>query len=130
MARIRTIKPQMFRDDRFIDLSSDTVRLFFVALLTVVDDEGRAPYAPREIRREIFPDRVELDAAPILNELDRIGLVVLYEVDGKRYLAIRNFTKHQRIDRKTPSKLPTPPTSTQDDPQLDEPSASPRGLLD
>jgi hypothetical protein len=128
MARIRTIKPEMWKDDRFIDLSSDTARLFFIGLLNHVDDEGRAPYSPREIRREIFPDRVDLDVAPLLDELAHIGLAILYSVDGKRYLAIRNFGKHQRIDRKTLSKIPAPPDHLL--PQLDEHSTSEQRALD
>lgn len=43
--------------------------------------------------------------------------VVLYEVDRQRYFAIRNWTKHQRVDKPSKPRIPAPPEQeTQENP--------------
>lgn len=109
MSRIRTIKPEFFLDDELAELSA-LHRLLFVGLWTLADREGRLEDRPKRIRAQILPfDDGDTDA--MLADLARAGFVVRYEADGKRYLQVRNFTKHQRItgsEAESKSQIPAP----------------------
>jgi len=48
MARIRTIKPQFFMDEKVASLSHSCA-LFFVGLWTIADDEGKFRNSPRQL---------------------------------------------------------------------------------
>jgi hypothetical protein len=47
-----------------------------------------------------------------LGELDKVGCIQRYQVDGDSFLSINKWGVHQKIDKPTPSKLPTPPESS------------------
>jgi hypothetical protein len=52
--RIRTIKPEMWADEKVGQLSRDA-RLLFVGLITMADDEGRLRGCPAAILGHVFP---------------------------------------------------------------------------
>lgn len=107
MARIRTIKPEFWTDSKIVALPP-LARLLFIGLWNFADDEGRMPYEPVTIKLQILP----LDPTDLSEEigaLRRNSMLVVYEVDGKQYLQISNFEKHQKVDKRKPSKLPPPP---------------------
>jgi hypothetical protein len=55
---------------------------------------------------QVFPgDDIYIE--PLLNELISSGMLIPYEVDGRKYLNIKNFLKYQKINR--PSDSPRPP---------------------
>jgi hypothetical protein len=131
MARIRTVKPEFWSDERMSSVSLEA-RLLFLGLLNLADDEGRLRGHPSLIRGALFPydDIKATQVAGWLAQLERAGRVQPYQVDGESYLWVRNFAKHQRIDRPTPSKLPAPPEKSESTRRvLDEPSPSPRDEL-
>lgn len=105
MARARNIKPGFFRNADLVELSMEA-RLLFVGLWTLADREGRLDDRPKQIKMEIFPaDSVDCDA--LLNGLAATNMVARYEVDGKRYLQVVNFAKHQNPHRdEKPSTIP------------------------
>ncbi len=109
MARIRTIKPEFPQSESMGRVSRDA-RLLFIQLWTLCDDEGRSRGDARLIKGLLYPyDEVkfsEIDGW--LDELEREGCLVRYEADGSRYLSIRNWRIHQKIDKPTASKLPAP----------------------
>jgi hypothetical protein len=115
MARIRTVKPEFWEDEIIGRLSRDA-RLLFIATFNMADDEGRLRWTPAYVRAQafMFDDDLSLaDVARLMMELERAELVVSYE-GGKRdqrLSYVRNFTKHQRVDKPQPSKLPAPPLS-------------------
>ena len=122
MARIRTIKPETWTDEKFVALSP-LARLLFVGMWNFADDDGRMQYSPVTLKLQILPaDSVEI--SELLDEIRRESMVLIYEVDGKWYLQIVNFGKHQKVDKRTPSKLPPPPPNTQGAPP--NPAESPR----
>ena len=97
MARARNIKPGFFRNADLVELPMEA-RLLFIGLWTLADRAGRLEDRPKQIKMEVFPaDSVDVDAC--LNALAATGMVARYEIDGKRYLQVANFHKHQNPHR-------------------------------
>lgn len=114
MARIRTIKPEFFTSLTIADLPL-SARLTFIGLWTHVDDDGRCVDEPRLVRAAVWPldDLRAADVEADLRLLHDASLIVRYEAGGRRYLAVRNWREHQRIDKPKPSKLPAPADGTE-----------------
>lgn len=99
MARIRTVKPALFKDEELCDLPIEA-RYLFIGLFTQADRAGRLEDRPKLLKLEIFPwDTIEVPA--LLALLDG-RFITRYEVDGKKYIQINNFLKHQRPHPKEP----------------------------
>ena len=116
MARIRTIKPDAFKSESLSNVSRGA-RWTFAGLWTYCDDAyvGRAD--PRLIKAELYPlddattaEVVEQDLA----ELEQAGCLHTFQWGGKVYLHIPGMAVHQKINRPTPSQLPTCPCLTRD----------------
>jgi len=105
MSRARNIKPGFFRNEDLVELPFET-RLLFIGLWTLADREGRMDDRPKKIKMELFPaDAVDVDA--LLNQLAATDMLVRYVVDGKGYLQITNFARHQNPHRdEKPSSIP------------------------
>ena len=111
MARIRTIKPDFWTDEKIVELSP-LARLLFIGLWNFADDDGRMPYSTPRIKLQILPaDAADISA--LLGEIRGKSLIDVYVVDDKEYLHICQFSKHQKIDKRTPSKHPNPPIPTE-----------------
>lgn len=106
MARIRTVKPEIWQDEDLAEVS-ETAMLLAIGLLNHADDEGYFKANPALIRAAVFPLRepsVSIQCA--LDELSNIRFVVLFEgSDGKAYGMVRKFADHQKVNRPTPSKI-------------------------
>ena len=113
MARIRQVKPEFFLDDEVAALCTRDTRLCFLGMWTITDREGRLEYRPARIKAQVFPYDDDITSQSVSQFLDQLisgGFIIPYEIDGKRYLWIPNFTKHQHFHRdEQPSKLPEPP---------------------
>lgn len=107
MARIRTIKPEFWSDEKLTECSL-SARLTFIGLWSFADDEGRMEFQPVRLKMQIFPcGTVALTKlTEYFGELTERSLIRRYVVDGKEFLDIPGFAKHQRINRPTPSRLP------------------------
>lgn len=111
MPRIRTIKPEFFSHEE-LSAKSAYARLLAIGLLTLADCEGRLRWVPMQVHSQVFPWEAEVKIEVLLSELIDCNYVVHYEVDGKRYVEICNFKKHQRLSGKEASfdsRLPPPP---------------------
>lgn len=108
--RIRTLKPEIWQDEKIGALSRDA-RLLLVGLVTMADDEGRIRALPASIIGHIFPyDRgASRKLRSWLDEVLATGIVTEYVHESVPYLAFRHWNRHQRINRPTPSLLPAPP---------------------
>lgn len=107
MPRIRTIKPSFWSDEKVVELSP-LARLYFIGLWNFSDDYGNLEYSPKQLKMRIYPgDSVNIEA--LTEELLTHEIVLQYEVENKKYLHIRNFTKHQKINRISTEKCPPPP---------------------
>lgn len=106
MARIRTIKPEFFKDEKIDDQLSDTLKLLWIGIWTLCDREGRLEDRPKFIKAEVFPYKsINIDAA--LTELHDKGFIHRYSTDGKRYIQSKNFLKYQRpYHKEPPSEIP------------------------
>lgn len=91
--RARNIKPGFFKNEQLLECSM-AARLLFPGLWMMADRNGYLEDRPKKIKIEIFPaDNVDIPS--LLQELSDNGLIIRYEVDGKRYIYIPNFAKHQ-----------------------------------
>src|SRR5690242_17518335 len=99
MARIRTIKPEFPQSETIGKLSRDA-RLLFIQLWTVADDSGRLRGNIAYLSGALYPydDDARDKIGDWLTELERAGCVRCYQVEGKQYIDIPSFLKHQRID--------------------------------
>lgn len=114
MPRMRTIKHGFFTSEQLADVSFDA-RLLFAGLWVLADRQGRLEDRPRKIKAELFPYE-EVPVNSRLDDLQRVGLIVRYEVDGNRYIQITGFSKHQSPHPKEPtSVIPPVPEACKDD---------------
>ncbi len=109
MARIRTIKPEAFISESLAAVSLTAERTFF-GLLTQADDHGRHRDHAAIIAGALWPLRPEhtpLDVEDDLQQLADAELICRYTgEDGKPYLHITGWRRHQKIDRASRSRHP------------------------
>lgn len=112
--RIRSIKPEFWRSPDISCLSIED-RLLFVGLWSYVDDNGVGEDRESMIAADLFADDLSRDPRETfarvsrgLSNLFSAGRIVRYEVDGRRFLAVDNWTKHQRIDKPAKPRFPAP----------------------
>lgn len=112
MARIRTIKPEAFVSESLAEVSVTAERTFF-GLLTQADDQGRHRDHAAIIAGLLWPLRpghTPVHVEDDLNQLQSAGLVCRYTgCDGRGYLHVVTWDKHQKIDRPSQSRLPACP---------------------
>jgi len=109
MARIRTIKPEFFKNEDIAEMPAMT-RLLFIGLWTQSDREGRLMDRPKRLKAEIFPyDNYDVNKG--LDELQKKGFLIRYKVNVNvtdrvlspeqpeeqlSIIQIVNFLKHQQ----------------------------------
>lgn len=107
MARARNIKPGFFSNDRLAEINP-LGRLLFAGLWTIADRAGRLEDRPKKIKAEVLPYD-DCDADAMLDELAGKDFLLRYQADGKRYIQIINFAKHQNPHKKeAESTIPAP----------------------
>lgn len=109
MARIRTIKPE-FPESESMGRVSREARFLFIMLWLACDDEGKTRGHSRKLASTLYP--YDEDAPKLIDrwlaELERENVVIRYQVDGSTYLKVTAWSKHQKIDRPSKSRLPDP----------------------
>jgi len=107
MPRARNIKPGFFKNEDLIELPFEA-RLLFIGLWTLADREGRLEDRPKRIKIELFPgDNCNVD--DLLQQLADKKLIIRYEVNGRRYISIPKFKKHQNPHvKEQASEIPPP----------------------
>lgn len=134
MARIRTIKPELFKHEDLYDLEQSSglpVRVAFMGLFTCCDRNGRFKWRPRALKLDILPYD-EVDFSRVLDALMTRDFVRKYVIDDEEYGVIPTFLKHQIINNKeSASVLPEPTemsyisTSCTRRPRVDDATATP-----
>ena len=108
--RIRTIKPEIYADEK-VSRWCFQDRLLFIGLISLADDYGIIRNQPKLIAGTIFPEDEDIGSRDIHEALMRLsedGPVVLYKVSGVSYIALRNWSKHQKVQHPGKAKLPHP----------------------
>jgi len=121
MARIRSVKPELFLHEGLFDAEEETglpVRLAFIGLWTQCDREGRFKWRPRRLAAAILPyDQV--DFSRVLDALATRGFVEKYSVGRVDYGVIPSWTRHQVINnRESASEIPAPPQHAENNDEL------------
>lgn len=106
MARIRTIKPEFWTDEKIVECSFEA-RLMFIGMFNFADDKGNLVRSHKRIKMQIFPADM-IDCEPLIKELSVAGLISEYSVSGVEYIHIDGFSKHQKINRPSATTIPTP----------------------
>jgi len=104
MARIRTIKPEFWTDER-VGECSPNARLLFVGMWNFADDHGGIERSARQLKAQIYPYD-SIDCEPLIQELLSAGLLIEYEVEGKKYLHIKGFRLHQKVEKPGKPRVP------------------------
>lgn len=111
--RIRSLKPEWLEDERLASVS-DTSRMVSVALILLADDHGNGRAHPLYLASRVWPyssrapSEVLATLSRALNELADIGFVQLYAVNGQQCFSVRNWRKHQRVDKPSRPHVPGP----------------------
>lgn len=111
MARIRSIKPSIWSDQRFTNLTLNA-RLLCLGMISNADDDGRIIASGASLIGAIFPhdDLTTRAVEKWRDEISTTGLIVVY-VQGKgTYAYFPKYAKHQLIRKHMASTLPKPPT--------------------
>ena len=105
----RIIKESICTSDS-VDSLSAFQETFFYRLTVNCDDFGRMDARPKILKSKLFPlkDIREDQMKAALEALSSAELVILYEVDGKPFLQMKTWEKHQQV-RARKSKYPEPP---------------------
>jgi hypothetical protein len=115
MARIRTVKPELFRHEALYEAEVKTnlpLRLAYIGLFTACDREGRFKWKPRALKLDVLPyDQV--DFSRVLDALVTHGFIVKYQFEDDEFGCIPTWSQHQVINnRESTSLLPSPEEST------------------
>ena len=113
--RIRSIRPEFWTSEDVAAMDWHT-RLVYIGLWSYVDDNGVGRDIERLITTDLFALDDDLTEASVrvhgaLKHLNTHGQITRYSVNGKRFLHITAWNRHQKINRPTASRYPLP-TST------------------
>jgi len=106
----RIIKESICYSDDIDKLSSFEETVFY-RLIVRVDDYGRIDARPSFLRSLLFATKqgvTEKNIKEAVAQMASLGLVRLYEVDGKSFLMFPKWHLHQRL-RDSREKYPAPP---------------------
>lgn len=131
MPRKRVIDPEFWADEEIGQWSMEA-RLFYIGLWNFADDEGRLKAHPKLLKAQIFPYDDKINIEELKEKVQK--KILWYHLNGQDYGFIKNFKKHQRIDRPSESKIPPPSeeilekflNSSTPREEIDEDSTSPR----
>jgi len=107
MARARNIKAAFFQNEILGSLDP-LARLLFIGMWTIADFKGCLEFRPKRIKAQLLPYD-ECDVLKLAINLDKSGFISIYSVQGKRYIKIVNFTRHQnphKNEREAGSDIP------------------------
>ncbi len=111
MARGRMIDKRISKSDKIAALTLERSRTLYFMIYPHLDCEGRYTADPRDIKEDCCP-RLHYSVSQVadsLIDLHNVGLIRLYEVNGKAYLEADRFEDFQpglRKDREAPSDIP------------------------
>ena len=107
MARIRTLKPEFWADEKLAPLDALT-RLVFLGLISMADDAGRLVDSVKQLDGMLFP-QTDDTCGPALESLASASRIIRYVSEsGQRLIQIAHWARHQRVDHPNAHVLPGP----------------------
>lgn len=130
MARIRTIKPEFWADEKLSPLDPLT-RLVFLGLVSMADDAGRLHDNIKIIDAFIFPNSDD-SSRDALAKLSRISRIIQGKTaSGQKVIQIVGWAKHQKVDHPNwAACLPELVTDSDDKPIREAFANDSRGVRD
>lgn len=108
MARARNLKPGLLKNE-VLGVADPLLTILFEGLWLLADREGRLEDRPLRIKAEVLPYRDGIDMDAMLDWLQANGFILRYEVQGKRFILVLEFVKHQNPHKNEPeSVIPAP----------------------
>lgn len=108
MARIRTIKPEFWSDEKMAFMTP-LERLVFLGLISLADDAGRLLDNVKQLDGLLFPE-TEDTCRDALEKLAKFDRIIRYESEsGQRLIQVVNWSRHQKVDHPNQYVLPAPP---------------------
>lgn len=107
MARIRTIKPSFWEDEKIAKLSMPC-RLFYIGTWNLADDLGVIRGNPALLKSAIFPYDDNLRVSEVQRWIDAlVNARMLIPISHKHesYYVIRTFRSHQKLDPRYPNYI-------------------------
>jgi len=95
MPRARNIKPSLFTNE-ILGTLDPMITLLFCGLWCLADKDGILEDRPLRIKAEVFPYRENVDVNGYLTVMSQHNFIQRYEVNGKKYIFVTEFLKHQR----------------------------------
>lgn len=121
MARGRVLTPDFWTDEQIIGLTP-FARLLYLGLWNFAYcDKGHLPDEPLGLKLKILPND-QVDPRALMEELVDAGRVVRVNADGKAFLWMPSFEKHQKTDVRWKTRCPA--CALQDSLKLTETQAS------
>lgn len=121
MGRKVFVTSDMSVDERLVEVAEENPQaaLIWPWLLTAFDDWGRAEAMPKRLKARVFPMIASVTADDIQAAIGLFaekGLIALYEIDGKQYIAIEpekwfKYQTHIKREKRARdgSRYPAPP---------------------
>ncbi len=108
--RRRMLSPEFFTDADIVANFDAFGRLFYQGLWCVAEDSGCFEINQLSLKMKIFPgDNISLEQLQqYIDKLIELDKVVPYEANGRQYGWLKNFHKHQRLDKPSPPSIPLP----------------------
>jgi hypothetical protein len=107
VARIRTIKPEFWTDEK-LSILDPLTRLVFLGLISMADDAGRLVDSVRLVDGMLFPNTDDT-SRDSLDTLARMSRIVRYRSSsGQALIQILNWDRHQKVDNPNKYTLPGP----------------------
>jgi len=98
--------------EKFADLANEASRTLYLMLIPHTDDYGRFDAGPRTFRATICPllDYSIKEIGDFIEDLEEVGLIETYEVNGQKYGEVVGFDRFQtfRSDKDRISLYPAP----------------------
>jgi hypothetical protein len=105
VARIRTIKPEFWTDEVLVQLPFEA-RLLFIGLWNFADDHGAIEESAERIQLQVFPGDGAVNVGELLDLLVACSLLERLQADdGRRVIQVRNWSKHQKVDNPSRSRI-------------------------
>lgn len=95
MPHARNIKPKLFLNE-ILGKADPNLTILFASLWCLADKAGRLEDRHELIKAQTFPYKIHIKVDELLTNLYEMGFISRYKIDGKQYIQVIEFKKHQR----------------------------------